>query len=352
MKIRLKLQAPRPAYDDSIDAALVALVSEREWTKISVAVAYASVAGVTRLCNIIREKRPNITFRWVLGLDDYITQPGAIEFCESLPKSSTRVFSSAGANHRFHPKVFVFEDDATDKNVSIVVGSANLTYAALSKNCEAIAILENSGQLGVKSLEELQAVWNLGKTPTADIISDYKAKFARFRPTRKFVLETEPRISKNKDVLSFDGALISPSKANTCWIEVGKNTAQGRELEFKAEQALFFGLDPVSKTAKIREFKVSNGKLVKLRLKHQTRNSMWRLQLRNEVPEVVIGLRPKTAKGLGRSPYVAVFKRLSGNEQFGLKFIRRDSKNFAKLLEKSLESGTVGTTAAREYGWL
>jgi hypothetical protein len=124
----------------------------------------------------------------------------------------------------------------------------------------------------------------------------------------------------------------------------------GRELEFKGEQARFFGLDPAGGPAEFRDFTLSNGNTASLRLKYQG-NSMWRLQLRQEVPEVGVGLRPKARGVLGRSPYVAVFRRLEGNNLFALSFPRKTSSEYLSIRNLSESAGTIGHTSSREYGW-
>ena len=77
---------------------------------------------------------------------------------------------------------------------------------------------------------------------------------------------------------------------------------------------------------------------------------MWRLQMNNAVPEVKTGLRPLKKDGkLGRSPYVAAFERAPGI--ITLRFIQLGGKKFAALRERTLKSGTLGKTTAREYSW-
>ena len=112
----------------------------------------------------------------------------------------------------------------------------------------------------------------------------------------------------------------------------------------------FFGLEPTGEAAAFRDFRVSSGDTVPLRLKYQG-NAMWRLQLHSNVPEVATGLRPIVNGRLGRSPYVAVFKRITKENLYSLSFPRCDSEEFAKIRKQSEISGTIGSTSSREYGW-
>ena len=152
-------------------------------------------------------------------------------------------------------------------------------------------------------------------------------------------------------ILASDDAELDPAQATICWIECGYITAMGREIELKAEQGLFFGLNPAGEEPRVFNFLVSSGVTTSLRLKFQA-NHMWRLQLNSEVPEVAAGLRPRMPDGtLGRSSYVAVFERTDDGSVFRLRFIGLSSIEFAKLARKSRQLGTLGQTSARQYGW-
>ena len=74
--------------------------------------------------------------------------------------------------------------------------------------------------------------------------------------------------------------------------------------------------------------------------------------MNNNVPEVKVGLRP-TKKGgkLGRSPYVAVFTRGVKGEPISINFVDLKGTDFAKLRKRTVETGTLGRTTTREYGW-
>lgn len=319
---------------------------------MSVAVAYSSLAGVSRLHEVVVDAHPDASFRWLLGLDDYITQPGAIDFCCSVKNAEVRIYSSKRPNTRFHPKMLLFDAPEKGSTSSMIIGSANLTFAALNHNCEAVAIIE-AQQKAERALmrSRFESLWTLGTSPTDKLLSEYKSQFDKFRKSRSFLLAAESETPTNTGpILHSDSALINPGSANVCWIEVGKNTAMGRELEVKGEQARFFGLEPTGGNAAFRNFLVSDGQTVPLRLKYQG-NAMWRLQLRASVPEVDKGLRPMLNGRLGRSPYVAVFKRTQTKDLFSLSFPRRDSKEFRDIWKKSEIAGTIGSTASREYGW-
>ena len=352
MNVLIHTQLPSCPKSDTLGQTLASLSSSQNWEQMSVAVAYSSLAGVSRLHEVVSAIHPNASFRWLLGLDDYVTQPGAIDFCCSVKNTDVRLYSSSRPNTRFHPKVILFDAPKKGTVSSMIVGSANLTFAALNRNCEAVAVME-AQRKAERSLmrAHFESLWSLGSSPTDKLLADYKNSFNKFRKSRSFLLGTEnDQPSNTGPVLHSDSALVNPGTADVCWIEVGKNTAMGRELEFKGEQARFFGLEPTGEAAAMRKFLVSSGEIISLRLKYQG-NAMWRLQLRSNVPEVETGLRPVIRGKLGRSPYVAVFKRTRTRDLFSLSFPRRDSKEFEVIWRNSEKAGTVGSTSSRTYGW-
>ncbi len=356
METNLIIQEPLSDRDDTFDALISQIASESRWARVSVAVAYATVSGVIRLHEVIYSSNPNVCFRWLLGIDDYITSPGAVEFCSLQSKSDVRIYKSIQRTTRFHPKMYLFEEfNRMGGGALLIVGSANLTIAALERNCEAGAIVWTSSKSEAEDLiASYDRLWQLGKEPTNELMAQYMANYQHYQGNRSFLRQDDVREKSgvgSYEVLEHDAAEKSPEASNICWIEVGKNTAMGRELEFKAEQARFFGLNPQGGDPEYRDFLVSNGEVVLLRLKYQD-NHMWRLQLNRNVPEVATGLRPENEMGqLDRSPYVAIFERIDGNKRFRLHFQRVNSSKHRHVRSQSAKIGTIGKTTAREYGW-
>lgn len=246
---------------------------------------------------------------------------------------------------------------ASDKGV-MMVGSANLTRCALEGNAESVVFLHAESPADVQELiARWNDIWSLGRSITADELRLYASRYIKNKAIRKKLVRA-PRAKKPskprkvKQVLVSDKAELDPSLANTCWIECGYITAMGREIELKAEQGLFFGLNPRGEKPRRFDFRLSNGKITQLRLKFQG-NAMWRLQLTTEVPEVARGLRPRMADGkLGRSPWAAIVERSKKKGQFTLRFVKLRSREYRDLKRRSQAVGTVGRTSAREYGWL
>lgn len=350
-------QLPRD-FRTSLSATLSRICHSQGCAYVRIAVAYATVAGVLEFLEIFRRRNgiANPCYEWLLGLDDFLTHPGAVRLCQSLANSNVRTASLSASNCRFHPKMMFFSSQ-TGTAIAIV-GSNNLTHRGLTQNCEAYAVIQSRTATDQRNLDSVwKSIWSLGKPIREQELLEYEHEF------RRRVLDIDANSTRNTanrlQSSSFAGegsaqAETDPTLAQTCWIEVGKNTAQGRELEFKAEQAMFFGLNPIGRSGEkaIRFFTTSEGNHVELALKFQG-NSMWRLQMNSHVPEVHEGLRPRDPKSgkLGRSSYVAVFYRTDIEDRFVLRFIEESSREYADLKRESLKRGMLGKTSARAFGW-
>lgn len=308
-----------------------------------VAAAYVTVSGVRSLLDAVRGTTVLSSTKWIVGLDDALTQPGAIEMLSSLNDSEVRVAGLRYTGQRFHPKLFQFSESSTGK-ASLLVGSANLTKAAFNTNVEAGVTVTCSN---AEEIERAQLVWTRlwdgGKDLTTLLLDRYKEEYRVARANREAVAREAGR-----RVLDDDEGTVDPALATTCWIEVGNITGfQAEQLEIKAEQALFFGVDAHGGPDKQVPLTLQSGVIVNVRLTYLG-NFMWRFYLPATIPEVADrGLRP----GGARSPFVAVFSRAGVQSPITLRFLRIDEPEFQEIRSVSLKAGTLGRTTAREYGW-
>lgn len=350
MRQQLLVQSPERAIPQTLLTTITDIIARNSWDLVTVIVAYATVSGVRQLLNALDSLSYLPRSRWLLGLDDCLTQPGALRLCQSISQSSVRVASFVDVGARFHPKLVCFSSSEHPGQTTMIVGSANLTKRGMTRNGETAAVISSESIIDSQDIETfVDHVWRMGDDLNDTQMTQYEKDYRRCHAAKRRIQKAK-RTSSPSEVFADDHAEIDPSLATTCWIEVGKNTALGRELEFKAEQALFFGLKPSGEQAQMRRFLVSNGSTLCLRLKYQE-NAMWRLQMNNEVPEVAKGLRPRINGKLGRSPYAAVFQRISQPSEFRLKFVRVSSGEFSSLCRRSRELGTLGKTSSRQYGW-
>jgi len=292
-------------------------------------------------------------FRFLIGLDDLVSQPYAISYASDYKNSTVKIASSSKHKARFHPKLFVFRNSVSEK-ICCISGSMNLTRSALKKNTENAVIMSatNKGDEG-SIAAHFQQLWHSGTFITPEILSAYKAKFEDNR--KKTLKKTAASgFEEEFDVVSDpDSAVIPPESATTCWIECGKLTLMGRELELKRIMERFFELDAEKQDSQTLILIDKGGQRHETRFNFRHHNSMWRVLFPISIDEVGKGLRPTDQSGKQeRSPYVAVFQRTQHTLEFKVTFILDDSKQYLKLKELSQVTGAIGRTTARAFGWL
>lgn len=354
MKNFLHLQHDKRT-NETISDRLAGIVGDRTLSCFHASAAYVTVAGVRTLIDKLH--LTGTRSEWLIGLDDALTQPGAIQLCQSLAPSKVRTIRLENHGRRFHPKV-MFAEFALEETGLLLVGSSNITRKGLEVNVEAVSMLEADSTKDYASIEALwNALWRLGQEPTQEFLEDYKRRYELAQQSRKGGNDddkqdersvTSPRVH----VLESDDVEMDPSLASVCWVECGKNPAQGREIELVSDQLPFFGLSRGGGDNLANTFLVSDGSRVNLEWKYRSDNGMWRLGMSNDVPEVSIGLRPKL-KGGGwrRSPWVAVFSVFDGEPDYQLGFVGDNSQEYLELQRTSRRVGAVGNTGKRKYGW-
>jgi len=319
-------------------------VGAESYGRCGIAVAYATVAGVRKAMEVLDSTSVLADSRWLLGLDDYLTQPQAIDLIrKEFPAAEVRLAGIRVTGKRFHPKIYWFSSKNKSVGSSLVVGSANLSNAGWCANVEAVTAVRAAE--GPES-EKLDFVWSQAwgsGVPFSDAILDaYRQDYVRYRPAF-----SSPPKTNGKLVLQQDDASIDPTLAGKCWIELGNITGfNSNQLEIKAEQALFFGLNKKHGAAVAVSVRLTSDLVVGISVRYH-KNAMWRFELPKSIPEVHKGLRPNG----GRSPYVAIFTKLP-NGDIRLEFIRSGSRMFAAVRKETIMAGTLGKTVAREYGWI
>ena len=107
MKVAFLVQPAHGPSSGSIQSALEARLGARQHDTAYVAMAYVSIAGVRTLLDAFKG-RPVGQSEWLVGLDDAISQPGALDLLTTLPGAQLRVSYTNNPATRFHPKLCRF----------------------------------------------------------------------------------------------------------------------------------------------------------------------------------------------------------------------------------------------------
>lgn len=185
MKIEVLSQGGANAL--SLAAALKPHALTGLYDRLDVAVAYATDPGV-RALRVILEAWPPAS-RWIVGLDDAITQPAAISRLQGLPGADLRIAKLTPVR-RFHPKLYHLWSSADPTRSVLLAGSANMTEHGLHKNAEIGVLLEAESEAeSLKAHAAFAALWDLGHAPTAAEIQAYQELYDVAAAARKTIAD-------------------------------------------------------------------------------------------------------------------------------------------------------------------
>ncbi len=169
----------------SIAAALKPHALTGRYDRLDVAVAYATDPGLRALGVILESWPPGS--RWIVGLDDAVTQPAAIKRLQALPGADFRIAKLAPVR-RFHPKLYHLWSSTNPAHSVLLIGSANMTERGLHKNAEVGVLLEaESAAETQKAHAAFTELWNLGRAPSAGEIEVYQDLYVVAAAARKTV---------------------------------------------------------------------------------------------------------------------------------------------------------------------
>lgn len=171
----------------SLAAAIKAHVREASFDRAEVAAAYVTLQGVRALETVLGAKP--VQSRWIVGLDDAISQPEAIEYLGALAGADLRV-AKLSPNRRFHPKVYRFWQSDAPGRCLLVVGSGNLTERGLHVNAEGAVLLSAETAGDVSRCEEMfDELWKVGGPISAGELTAYAERYKKAKQSRKAVEE-------------------------------------------------------------------------------------------------------------------------------------------------------------------
>ena len=127
--------SPQFISNNAGNKVLTAIERElRNCDELFISVAFITKGGVAPLLGTLKE----LEYRGVKGrilTTDYLlfSDPAALDMLNGLSNLELRVFRTAEAGKGFHTKGYMFYKD---NSLRIIVGSSNLTQAAITKNHE------------------------------------------------------------------------------------------------------------------------------------------------------------------------------------------------------------------------
>jgi HKD family nuclease len=320
-------------------------INTQKYTRVSACAAYASYKGVV----LVRTALSNVgtpQYRWLIGLDDTITDPQAIKVAAGTYNSETRIVPVV-AGRRFHIKAYLL-DSAANESASLVIGSANLTESAFTKNCEGYVLFRAITGGEVNSLRSYwELLWRMGESATEERVSEYEERYRR-RKFRSSEVEQE-----NSDTVSAprEVKLVKQSVYSTklAWIELGYNTGGGNQLDIVKKLAPFLGL-PANPLEGRTVYLTFNSPLDQKDFQLTFTKGMWRFM--NLQQGFQQRLRPDLTKP---SPYLLIISREPNAPHPTLDVRRIDSRAAHRMIQHSKKNGFVDSSvlgkSGRLFGW-
>lgn len=147
--------------------------------EIIICVAFLKMSGLNSLRAALSSKIGKCTF--YVGTDYYLTEPDAIR--ELFQQGHTVLIFKKNSS-TFHPKVYYFR---TKNDISILVGSANLTGGGLETNSEISAFFETTkGSKEDKQFRAIVEQYSHNSTEVNELeISQYERKYLIYKSKQK-----------------------------------------------------------------------------------------------------------------------------------------------------------------------
>lgn len=331
-----------PSRPRRVLAALRELVSDPAVERLRIAVAYANPAGVAALERLLLRAERAIEVEIVVTLDMGITREAALQALHDGTAICKVIDTGAGPG-TFHAKAFVA--DRGDEACRAIVGSANLTYPALTTNHEAIWVGEPDSA-SLAAWEEWWAdLWSVAADLTPAVIEAYEERRPPAGRTERIADEDTdgdaPASSTGPSPFTPQGP--DPAAAGWLAIDWGGTGEYKVQLEIPREPAEFFS--PVSTDKRPITVTVDGVDYTDNQLVYYSHNGMARINLDADLPFLAAG--PPVGDCL-------LFRRL-GSDHYEARLLDPAERD-ERLVESDILGRTLQTRrhdgTLRHFGWL
>lgn len=324
---------------------------------VGVASAFVSMDGVRQLARIL-EASGNPMVRLIAGTDNAVTHPEALYFARGR---GWDLRLGTPANGIFHPKM-VISGDRFMRNgristlSSVYVGSSNLTNGGFSSNIECGFIANNDSCLDSASVA-FSALWRSAGLATDLALKNYAARFAEKSRLRSIAQLVDLGVNDAPTQLTGDFDLdvqqvpampaLGTEFAVAAWAGLQSFTGQYRfQLEFPKgagqviRQLVAAHAEP---DGKLEVYCPEDESTRMMQYKYYAHNSMFRLNIPNDVPGVSWAREHKAGIAI-------IEKGPAGGALLRIRLLKPGA-DAREIVGRSAVLGTWGRTTTRTYGW-
>ena len=208
------------------------LVCER----FQISVAFITMGGITPLLQTLKElERKNILGEILTTNYLNFSEPKALKTLNNLSNITLKMYNVEDADEGFHTKGYIFKREEIYR---IIIGSSNITSAALTSNREwnTKVISTEQGEMAQEILAEFQQLWN---SPFALAFDDFYENYEeRYR-----IIKRQRDIARREEVPSIEKYCLRPNN-----MQIGFITNLRKILAAGEERALLISATGTGKT--------------------------------------------------------------------------------------------------------
>ena len=201
-----------------------------------ISVAFITMSGITPLLQTLKElEKKNIHGEILTTNYLNFSEPRALKKLNELSNITLKMYDVESANEGFHTKGYIFKKDEIYR---IIIGSSNITSAALTYNREwnTKLISTEQGEVAKEIVAEFSELWN----------SKYTLSFAEFYEgysERYRIIKHQRKIAKQEEITSIEKYKLQPNS-----MQVGFITNLKKILKAGENRALLISATGTGKT--------------------------------------------------------------------------------------------------------
>lgn len=204
--------------------------------QFQISVAFITMGGITPLLQTLAElERKNIPGEILTTNYLNFSEPRALEKLNDFKNITIKMYDVEAAREGFHTKGYIFKREEIYR---IIIGSSNITSAALTSNREwnTKLVSTEQGEVASEIVTEFRELWNSAYALSFDeFYENYKERYQ--------IIKRQREIAKQDEISSIDKYRLQPNS-----MQVGFITNLRKILEAGEERALLISATGTGKT--------------------------------------------------------------------------------------------------------
>ena len=201
-----------------------------------ISVAFITKGGITPLLQTLKElEKKGIPGEILTTNYLNFSEPAALEKLNELENITLKMYDVGAADEGFHTKGYIFKREEIYR---IIVGSSNITSAALTSNREwnTRLISTEQGEFAQEIVKEFRELWN------SDCALEFEDFYEMYKERYK-IIERQRQIARKDEIPSIEKYKLKPNS-----MQVGFITNLRKVLEVGEERALLISATGTGKT--------------------------------------------------------------------------------------------------------